>query len=64
MKLEPLANVKKANRLKMIITTEQFHRLAQNVINEQELDTIKKTYLVKQPNNGKKKYKKNRNQLS
>ena len=55
MKLEPLANVKKANRLKMIITTEQFQRLAQNVINEQELDTIKKTYLVKQPNNGKKK---------
>jgi hypothetical protein len=55
MKLDPLASVKKANRLKMIITSEQLHALSKNVINEQELHTIKKTYLVKQPNNGKKK---------
>ncbi len=54
MKLEPLANVKKANRLKMIITTEQLHALAQNVINEQEQGTIKKTYLIKQNSNEKK----------
>jgi hypothetical protein len=55
MKLEPLAHVKKAKRLKMIITTEQFHRLAQNVINEQEQGEIKRTYLVKQNTNDKKK---------
>ena len=55
MKLEPLAHVKKANRIKMIITTEQFKTLAANVINEQEEGTIKKTYLVKQKQNVKKK---------
>lgn len=54
MKLEPLANVKKANRLKMIITIEQLHALAQNVINEQEQGKIKRTYLVKQNTNDKK----------
>ncbi len=55
MKLEPLAHVKKANRLKMIITTEQLHVLAQNVVNEQEQGKIKRTYLVKQITNDKKK---------
>ena len=55
MKLEPLALVKNSNRLKMIITTEQFHILAQNVINEQDMGTIKKTYLVKENSNAKKK---------
>jgi hypothetical protein len=54
MKLEPLANVKKANRLKMIITTEQLKTLAQNVINEQEQGKIKNTHLIK-VNNAKKK---------
>ncbi len=55
MKLEPLVNVKKTNRIKMIITTEQLHKLAQNVINEQEQRKIKKTYLIKQNSNEKKK---------
>lgn len=55
MKLEPLTNEKSKRNLKMIITTEQLHALAQNVINEQEMGTIKKTYLVKQKPNAKKK---------
>ena len=55
MKLVPLAHEKKSNRIKMIITTEQLHALAQNVINEQEQGKIKRTYLVKQNTNDKKK---------
>ena len=55
MKLEPLTNEKSKRKLKMIITTEQLHALAQNVINEQENGTIKKTFLVKQQPNVKKK---------
>jgi len=54
MKLVPLAHEKKSNRMKMIITTEQLKTLAQNVINEQEQGTIKKTYLIKQNTNEKK----------
>ena len=54
MKLEPLANVKKSNRMKMIITTEQLKTLTQNVINEQEQGKIKNTHLIK-VNNAKKK---------
>jgi hypothetical protein len=54
MKLEPLTNVKKANRLKIIITTEQLNALAKSVISEQEQGTIKKTYLIKQNANEKK----------
>ena len=55
MKLVPLAHEKKSKtKLKMIITTEQLHALAQNVINEQEQGTIKKTYLIKQNSNEKK----------
>jgi hypothetical protein len=38
----------------MIITTEQLHTLAQNVINEQEQGKIKNTHLIK-VNNAKKK---------
>ena len=55
MKLEPLTNEKSKRKLKMIITTEQLHALAQNVVNEQEQGKIKRTYLVKQINNDKKK---------
>ena len=55
MKLVPLTNEKKSNRIKMIITTEQLNTLAQNVINEQEQGKIKRTYLVKQNTNDKKK---------
>ena len=54
MKLVPLANEKKSNRIKMIITTEQLNTLTQNVINEQEQGKIKKTYLIKQYSNEKK----------
>jgi hypothetical protein len=54
MKLEPLTNEKSKRKLKMIITTEQLHVLAQNVINEQEQGKIKNTHLVK-VNNAKKK---------
>lgn len=55
MKLEPLSNEKSKRKLKIIITTEQLHALAQNVINEQEQGKIKRTYLVKQKPNVKKK---------
>ncbi len=54
MKLVPLTNEKKSNRMKMIITTEQLNTLAQNVINEQEQGKIKNTHLIK-VNNAKKK---------
>ena len=54
MKLEPLTNQKSKRKLKMIITTEQLHALAQNVINEQEQEKIKNTHLIK-VNNAKKK---------
>jgi hypothetical protein len=55
MKLEPLAHVKNSNRLKMIITTEQLKKLAEQIILEEKQGTIKKTYLVKQTNNNVKK---------
>ena len=55
MKLKPLAIAKNANRVKMIITTEQFRTLAQNVISEQKQGNIKSTYLIKQNSNVKKK---------
>ena len=54
MKLVPLTKEKSKRNLKMIITTEQLHALAQNVINEQEQGKIKKTYLIKQYSNEKK----------
>ena len=54
MKLVPLTKEKSKRNLKMIITTEQLHALAQNVINEQEQGTINKTYLIKQNSNEKK----------
>ena len=54
MKLVPLTNEKKSNRIKMIITTEQLNTLDQNVINEKEQGKIKKTYLIKQYSNEKK----------
>ena len=54
MKLVPLTKEKSKRNLKMIITTEQLHALAQNVINEQQQGTIKNTHLIK-VNNAKKK---------
>jgi len=56
MKLIP--TIKEGNhtkRLKLLITQEQFRRLASNVIAEQEKGKIKKTYLVNELTNGKKK---------
>ncbi len=50
MKLQEQAIKEKPARtgkLKMIITESQFRALAQNVLNEQDLGTIKKTHLVK-----------------
>ena len=58
MKLQELVKVKKpikSKRIKMIITEIQFNTLVNNVLNEQELETIKNTYLIKTKS---KKYKK------
>ena len=58
MKLQELVKEKKptkSSRLKIIIFESQFKALARNVLNEQEQKTIKKTYLVKQESNAKKK---------
>jgi len=54
MKLRKLLKENRPRRMKMIITESQLSMLAQNIINEQEQATIKKTYLVKQSKNGKK----------
>jgi hypothetical protein len=37
----------KSKRIKMLISETQFRKLAQNVLNEQNLGTIKKTHLIK-----------------
>ena len=57
MKLQELVKVKKpikSKRVKMIITEIQFNALVNNVLNEQELETIKNTYLIKTKSNVKK----------
>lgn len=54
MKLTPLTQ-QDTRRMKIIITEDQLKRLAAHVIAEEEQGTIKKTYLVKQQKNGKKK---------
>jgi hypothetical protein len=56
MKLQELVKVKKpikSKRIKMIITEIQFNTLVNNVLNEQELETIKNTYLIKTKSNVK-----------
>lgn len=45
----------KSKRIKMLISEAQFIRLAQNVLNEQNLGTLIKTYLVKKDSKVKKK---------
>jgi hypothetical protein len=58
MKLQELVNRKnnlKARNLKMIISECQFKTLAQNILNEQETQTIRNTHLIKIKSNGKKK---------
>jgi hypothetical protein len=54
MKLTPLTQ-QHTRRMKIIITEDQLKRLATHIIAEEEQGTIKKTYLVKQTNNVKKK---------
>lgn len=54
MKLMPLTQ-QHTRRMKIIITEDQLKRLTAQVIAEEEQGTIKKTYLVKQTNNVKKK---------
>ncbi len=44
-----------SRKTKMLVTESQFRRLAFRVINEQEQGAIKKTYLIKQNTNVKKK---------
>ena len=47
MKLQELVKPKKPKRLKILISETQFKALANNVLNEQEQKTIKKTHLIK-----------------
>ena len=57
MKLQELVKVKKpikSKRVKMIITEIQFNALVNNVLNEQELETIKNTHLIITKSNVKK----------
>lgn len=53
MKLTNLLDNNPRPKMKIIITTEQFHRLATNVINLMEQEQIIKTYLLKKKQNGK-----------
>jgi hypothetical protein len=55
MKLLEQVKPIKVKKMIMILNEIQFRTLAQNVLNEQEQKTIKKTYLVKhEPNDTKK----------
>ena len=57
MKLQELVKVKKpikSKRVKMIITEIQFNALVNNVLNEQELETIKNTHIIITKSNVKK----------
>ena len=57
MKLQELVKVKKpikSKRIKMIITEIQFNTLVNNVLNEQDLETIKNTHLIITKSNVKK----------
>ena len=47
MKLQELVKPTKARKMIMILNEIQFRTLAQNVLNEQEQKTIKKTHLIK-----------------
>ena len=57
MKLQELVKPKKTTkpkRLKILISETQFKALANNVLNEQEQKTIKKTHLIKTNSNAQK----------
>jgi hypothetical protein len=55
MKLTTLVSETPRKRIKLLISEQQLKTLASNIIREQEEGTIKKTYLIKQNTNGKKK---------
>lgn len=48
-------NKSKSKRIKMLISETQFRKLAQNVLNEQNLGTLNKTHLIKIKHDAKKK---------
>lgn len=48
-------NKSKSKRIKMLISETQFRKLAQNVLNEQNLGTLNKTHLIKIKPDAKKK---------
>lgn len=57
MKIQELVKLKKpikSKRVKMIITEIQFKALVNNVLSEQELETIKNTHLIITKSNVKK----------
>jgi hypothetical protein len=53
MKLQELVKPTKVRKMVMILNEIQFRVLAQNVLNEQEQNTIKKTHLIKIKSYGK-----------
>ena len=55
MKLTTLVSETPRKRIKLLISEQQLKTLASNIIREQEEGAIKKTYLIKQNTNGKKK---------
>lgn len=55
MKLTTLVSETPRKRIKLLISEQQLKTLASNIIREQEEGIIRKTYLVKQNTNGKKK---------
>jgi len=55
MKLTTLVRETPRKRIKLLISEQQLKTLASNIIREQEEGAIRKTYLVKQNTNGKKK---------
>lgn len=55
MKLHTLISENPQKRFKLLITETQLRALASSILSEQEQGTIKKTYLVKQERNGKKR---------
>jgi hypothetical protein len=55
MKLTTLVSETPRKRIKLLITERQLKILGSNIIREQEEGTIRKTHLIKQNENGKKK---------
>jgi hypothetical protein len=55
MKLTTLVSETPVKRTKLLITEQQLKTLASDIIREQEEGVIRKTYLIKQNTNGKKK---------